>query len=1184
MKPPADSMPAKRVEASRRWAFIPGTIRGKLFLVFAVIVVSALIGAIAAQRANVLVQQQLSQITQDNLPALVTAHKVASATTNIRRVAAAMATSRDEDVLATRREVLSRQIDDAKAIVSGLDETGIDEQTYGQLETLMSEVEALTEELAAEVGAKLRLAERLNERVQALAAAHLRFNESIRPLVERELSFLDRTADQVIAGTRDAVGLLNEISFRGLIPVLSVNAQLVKMEEALRNGAQAPDERVLDEAWGAFVEASSVISRNIDVLESTDAVTRNVDIGELAERFERLMAFGAGDGNVFDLRRRELAGANVTSASVPGGFEADFRDFERFLQRSITLIRGETVTIGIDLDRAITDSLAAMNAASVDGYGALLKLEAFANRSVGVLTVGAFARSLDDLEPLYREYESTDAEFSSVLQRMRARQDLSDAVGLARGMTAFGEGDEGILQLRGDVLRAEGLVGLLLTRTNSANEEMSGIAADIVASAQGRADTAAAEVLESLQASRLTLVLALGLSLLAMLGAILYVNRSLGSRLSAFSKSAIALAEGDLSVKLPEPAGQDEVSRLMRALAVFRDTAAEMEASNLRELQEARLRLDDAIESIQEGFALFDADDRLLLRNSRYAELLYDNEAVPEPGASYEEILRNAVRRGLILDIEGDPEQWVEERIRLHREPGASQQQRRANGRWIRINERHTSDGGTVVIYSDITALRERQAQLEEMDSLKSSFLSSVSHELRTPLTSVRGFAKLIRRDFERYFLPEAGDAKLESRARRIVENIGIVQNESERLTRLINDVLDLSKIEAGTTSWNDTAFSIADLLRSAFKTASGQFADKPRIEPRLTLPDPLPEVEADYDRVFQIVINLINNAVKFTESGVIEVSAQALPEGWVEIAVRDTGAGIPEGELEKIFDKFHQAARQDTLSDKPTGTGLGLSICKQIVEHYGGEIWVESVPGEGSRFVFTLPVLGGQKRDDGVGAKRVLVVEDDSATRRYLSQVLEEAGYRVDGCADGAQALRRIRDWQPDLITIDLNMPGVDGRTVIAEVRDDPALGKMPIVVVSGFIGSDDPGGDVALGKPVDEDKLLESIRLLLSEPVAPSSKGRGKARGDYLLVDLPGRQTTLPRVPESVPQFRRCALAELEKRLAEGFSGTLVIPAEAIEDVDLAAILAMSRVWGVLIETANHSLIQEEPTRSQK
>jgi PAS domain S-box-containing protein len=257
------------------------------------------------------------------------------------------------------------------------------------------------------------------------------------------------------------------------------------------------------------------------------------------------------------------------------------------------------------------------------------------------------------------------------------------------------------------------------------------------------------------------------------------------------------------------------------------------------------------------------------------------------------------------------------------------------------------------------TELEEANRRLTELDQMKSAFLSSVSHELRTPLTSIMGFAKLIRRDFQKIFLPESHTRrKADKKAERIDRNLEIIALESERLTMMINDVLDLAKIEAGQVHWREIETPVPRLLERAAASVAGQFVEKPRVALKVEFKPELPHVRVDPDRVHQVLINLLNNAAKFTERGRVTVSALRAGGDMVRICVADTGCGIAREDQGSIFDKFQQSSRGDILENKPRGTGLGLAICKQIVEHYGGRIWVESEPGKGSTFCFELPAL----------------------------------------------------------------------------------------------------------------------------------------------------------------------------------------------------------------------------------
>lgn len=253
--------------------------------------------------------------------------------------------------------------------------------------------------------------------------------------------------------------------------------------------------------------------------------------------------------------------------------------------------------------------------------------------------------------------------------------------------------------------------------------------------------------------------------------------------------------------------------------------------------------------------------------------------------------------------------------------------------------------------------LEKANIRLKELDNMKTAFLSSVSHELRTPLTSIMGFAKITGKEFARHFLSWASqNPLLRRKGERIFENLEVIAFEGERLTRLINDVLDLSKIEAGRMDWRDTILDPATLVERAIKSVSWQFDQKPEVRLGAETANDAPPLYADPDRILQVLINLLNNAGKFTATGEVALRVEAMAGGWLRIQVRDTGEGVHPDDLEKIFDKFHQAVYDDTLRAKPEGTGLGLAISRQIVDHYGGRIYAESEPGVGSVFTVELP------------------------------------------------------------------------------------------------------------------------------------------------------------------------------------------------------------------------------------
>ncbi len=246
--------------------------------------------------------------------------------------------------------------------------------------------------------------------------------------------------------------------------------------------------------------------------------------------------------------------------------------------------------------------------------------------------------------------------------------------------------------------------------------------------------------------------------------------------------------------------------------------------------------------------------------------------------------------------------------------------------------------------------------ELKKLDKLKTAVLNTVSHDLRTPLTSVLGFCKIIDRDFNKFFVPLCHEvADLEKRGGRIQDNLSIIEKEGGRLTRLINDFLDLSKIESGDIAWNDVSVSPGKLLEQAAPVLEGYFSDT-GVKLTVKTDDNLPNIVADPDRLLQVLNNLIGNAAKFTYHGEVTLTATATEGGWLKVVVSDTGVGIPQEELAHIFDKFYQIAQSTTDTDISRGSGMGLAISKRIIEHYNGTITAESAPNQGSSFIFTIP------------------------------------------------------------------------------------------------------------------------------------------------------------------------------------------------------------------------------------
>jgi signal transduction histidine kinase/CheY-like chemotaxis protein/ligand-binding sensor domain-containing protein len=403
---------------------------------------------------------------------------------------------------------------------------------------------------------------------------------------------------------------------------------------------------------------------------------------------------------------------------------------------------------------------------------------------------------------------------------------------------------------------------------------------------------------------------------------------------------------------------------------------------------------------------------------------------------------------------------------------------------------------------------KQAKAAAEAANEAKSSFLSTVSHELRTPLTSILGFTKIIQKRFDSRLFPALSleDEKVDRAARQVKENLGIVISEGERLTTLINDVLDLAKIEAGRIDWNMQKISLQEIVRQARLATSSLFGEK-KLKYTEELQEELPPVIGDRDKLIQVMINLLSNAVKFTEKGTVSTQVAMTKEG-IRVSVSDTGIGIAPEDIDKVFDKFRQVG--DTLTDKPKGTGLGLPICKEIIEQLGGRIGVQSELGKGSTFYFILPLPDPQKLHvhqlqlDGLidrlkkqvpitaqSAKdrqnqTILVVDDEAPIRELLRQELSEFGYQIETAENGKKALQKIRNNRPDVIILDVMMPELNGFDLAAILKNDPKTMDIPILILSIIQDKERGfriGVDRYLTKPVDTETLFSEVESLLNQ-----------------------------------------------------------------------------------------------------
>ncbi|WP_372605443.1 PAS-domain containing protein, partial [Actibacterium sp.] len=374
--------------------------------------------------------------------------------------------------------------------------------------------------------------------------------------------------------------------------------------------------------------------------------------------------------------------------------------------------------------------------------------------------------------------------------------------------------------------------------------------------------------------------------------------------------------------------------------------------------QTEMMRMWAAVEAVQDGFVLYDHDDRLVMCNDRYRQIYADSAPAMLPGTTFEQILRYGLDRGHYKDAIGHEEDWLADRMNRHQRADGVIEQPLSDGRWLRILEQQTPDGGRVGLRMDITEQKQQHAALEEArvaaeaaSRAKSAFLANMSHELRTPMNGVVGMAELLC------------DTPLSEEQRLYAETI---RNSGEALLVLLNDVLDFSKIEAAKLNLHPEPFDLERAIHEIVMLLQATAHDKSLallLDYDMFLPTCF---LGDRGRIRQILTNLIGNAVKFTQAGHVLVRVVGLPanlpdQQQIHITVEDTGIGIAPELQQHIFGEFNQIEDQQNRNFE--GTGLGLAISKQLVELMGGDIWVDSEKGVGSCFGFriTLPLAEEQ-------------------------------------------------------------------------------------------------------------------------------------------------------------------------------------------------------------------------------
>ncbi len=689
--------------------------------------------------------------------------------------------------------------------------------------------------------------------------------------------------------------------------------------------------------------------------------------------------------------------------------------------------------------------------------------------------------------------------------------------------------------------------------------------------------------------------------------------------------------------------------------AIFRDLTDRKAAA--AKVKQAETRLVDAIESLPDGFVLYDAEDRLVLCNSKYKEFYSSSADLIQPGAKFEDIIRKGAMRGQYQVSDSVLEDWVAMRMEHHQYPGAPMEQHLDDGRWLRVIETRTSEGGLVGFRVDITELKNREAELRRNEDLlrnvvdasfdgvivmngdgivldfspaaedvfgwkaaemvgnkmsnyiipqkyrqahddglarflktgegpvlgkrieiegqhkdgheiivelairhtkgadgplflgyvrditerraadaalrdakekaeaaneaKAKFLAMMSHEIRTPMNGVLGILSLLR------------DTELDPAQ---AEYVKTARESGRSLLELINDILDFSKLEAGRMELDPTPFRLTTVVKSVFDLFKPIAQDK-GLQLSMNFASDLPvNVVGDSGRLRQVVLNLVSNAIKFTEIGFVEIAVDVKKNDPVEptfrFTVKDSGIGIPADKHEALFGDF--VTVDTSYTKKQGGTGLGLAICRQIAQLMGGEVLVESEQDVGSTFEFLVPIRLAddqtavleedhpEEQADLPDNLTILLAEDNATNQIVVGHALQSAGCDIDIANNGKEAVQAASKREYDCILMDISMPEMDGIEATQRIRRGKRNVETPIVALTAYSLRGDKerflesGMSDFLAKPVEKEDLLACI----SRNVTRHSAGTTEATVTDAAASLEAAREILGTMPDELKQ----------------------------------------------------------------
>ena len=769
-------------------------IKAKLFLAFGGMTMLTVGASAVAWYAFTDIDRSVTRITAESIVGMAASLRLAEKSAEITATAPALIASRSEDERAKEQESLVRRLNEISAVTEGLKVTGMAEATFANLIEIEGKIATELKALDGAVAQRLRLSAQRQTTVTDLAVVETRFRDALEPLVDDAIFNLVTTSEEVTAKSKEAITGLVEGGVNALQALLTLRAEGNLAAGLLGEAAHVDDPALIRPIRERFSAATAAIEKSLEALPQSPENER------LHEASEALIALGGGADNVFEVRSQELRAPAETRHSLQvkrEGMTAAVEVAHRTLFETLTPMVDDAifnlVITSEEVTAKSTEAIIGLVEGGANTLQVLLTLLAEGNLAAGLLNVAAGVPDPSSLKPLQERFVAAASRAEKLLAQLLAAADDDALKGLTEKLIAFGTSAENIFDLRREELRQIAVAQASLQANNSLVLRLGKEVADLVLTAQNSSDAAAVRTAQAIRNGRLLLLLITTLSVVgAVVIAVLFVVPRVVRPIESITAAMSGLAAGDTSIDVPGRDRSDEIGRMAEALGVFRDTAIEVQRSNLREIREGRRRLAVAIESISEAFSLYDGEDRLVVCNNKYRTLLYPGDAPEEisPGMTFESIVRRAAERGYVKDADGRVEEWVRERMARHREPSGPHVQQRGDGRWILVSERKTDEGSTVAVYSDVTELKQRENQLVD----KSRALEQLSNQL----------AKYLSPQVYESIFTGKQEVKIASRRKELTvcfsDIAGFTETadrlESEDLTRLLNHYLtEMSQI-----------------------------------------------------------------------------------------------------------------------------------------------------------------------------------------------------------------------------------------------------------------------------------------------------------------------------------------------------------------------------------------------------